>query len=108
MDRNDDTGTLQCPDDCPMCSGLECRLCDGGIPQCDHNDEQRHRKLSASESRHRTRVQDRLDAYEVADHELREAVRDAARDGVDAVETLGVMIEDDNLRQMVDYEMDVA
>ena len=113
MGRNDDMSTPQCPDDCPMCSRLKCLLCDtgrwdDGTLQCDHNDGQRHRKLSASESRHRTRVQERLDEYELADLELRSAVKDAARNGLDVIEALGVAFENDNVRQLVEYEMDVA
>ena len=96
-----------------MCSGAKCLLCgsslwDDGTPQCDHTNEQRHRALSTDEAHHRARVQEGLDAYESADSELRSAVRDAARKGMDVIETLGVAFEDDNLRQLVEYEMDVA
>ena len=103
----------ECDEGCPMCLGAECLLCrpdrcDDGAPQCDHTDEQRHRELSTDEAHHRARVQECLGAYELADYELRSAVQDAARKGMDAIETLGVVFEDDNVRQLFEYEMDGA
>lgn len=103
----------QCPDDCPMCLEMECLLCESGkwsngTLMCDHKSEQRHRSLSTIAARHRARVQERLNSYDLADAELRSAVQAAARDGLDVIEVLGVIPDSDNTRQLIEHEMDMA
>ena len=105
---SDAIGATRCPEDCPMCLGLECLLCGDGTVECAHGTAQRHRKLSTLAAQHQMRVQECLDEYESADMALRTAVKEASRSGFDVLDELGIAPDHENTRQLIAHEMDVA